>query len=229
MKLVLFAGLVSVAIAVFVAQGAQPSSELGRSGSGTLTSATSPTTPSTESDSAGSRGSQGRTAVASTLPVRAAEPLSQTELAVPPARVVVPSLDLDVDIVSVGVDDEGLFDVPSADEVGWYRYGASPGQEGAAVLAAHVDYNGQAGAFFSLQEMEPGALIHIEYVDGSTQSFEVVDQALYDKTSLPADELFRRTGAPVLHLATCGGTFDPVARSYLGNRVVTAVPLDTVR
>lgn len=221
MKLALLAGLLSVAVALFVAQTADPQPAPSSGGSRALASPRLPVTvPAQIADEA-------RTVTVSTLPVRAGEPASGHNGTLQPARVVVPSLDLDVDIVSVGVDADGLFDVPGADQVGWYRYGASPGEEGAAVLAAHVDYDGRAGAFFSLQDMEQGAVIHVQYVDGSSRSFEVVEQALYDKAALPADELFRRSGSPVLHLATCGGTFDPVARSYRGNRVVTAVPLET--
>lgn len=161
-----------------------------------------------------------------TLPVRSGQAAEVENSVVAPARVRVPSLGLDVDIVAVGVDDDGLFDVPSADQVGWYRYGPAPGEPGSAVLAAHVDYNGELGAFYELRDLLPGELVEVDYADGTSQTFRVVDQTLYDKTALPADELFRRTGESVLHLATCGGTFDPVTRSYQGNRVVVAVPID---
>ena len=39
---------------------------------------------------------------------------------------------------------------------------------------------------------------------------------------------YRITGEPVLQLITCGGTFNPEARSYEANVVVTAVPLRPV-
>ena len=165
------------------------------------------------------------TASVQTLPVRSGQSAEFQNERVTPERVRVPALGLDVDIVAVGVDDVGLFDVPSADQVGWYRYGPSPGEPGSAVLAAHVDYDGLAGAFFALRDLQPGDVIELDYADGTSQSFQVVDQTLYDKTALPADELFRRSGEPVLHLATCGGSFDPITRSYVGNRVVAAVPM----
>ncbi len=160
-----------------------------------------------------------------TLPVRSGQAAEVDDDPRTPARVRVPALGLDVDIVPVGVDDDGLFDVPSANEVGWYRYGPSPGRPGSAVLAAHVDYNGELGAFSELIDLLPGDVVELDYADGTSQAFQVVDQTLYDKTALPADELFRRSGESVLHLATCGGNFDPVTRSYVGNRVVTALPI----
>ena len=52
-----------------------------------------------------------------------------------------------------------------------------------------------------------------------------VDEVLYDKSALPEDDLFRRSGDPLLQLVTCGGSYDPATRHYLGNRVVTARPV----
>jgi hypothetical protein len=46
----------------------------------------------------------------------------------------------------------------------------------------------------------------------------------YPKSSLPVGELFRRGGPPVLTIVTCGGHFDPRARSYADNVTVVAVP-----
>ncbi|MEZ5225291.1 MAG: class F sortase [Acidimicrobiales bacterium] len=116
--------------------------------------------------------------------------------------------------------------MPDPRQVGWYEHGPIPGEEGAAVLAAHVDLGHVAGIFYHLDDVLLGDRVYIDYDDGSTQVFEVVDDVLYAKTALPADELFRRTGDPVLHLVTCGGVFDPETHHYLGNRVVTARPVD---
>ena len=95
---------------------------------------------------------------------------------------------------------------------------------GATVLAAHVDYQGVPGAFFNLADLEPGDEIEVEMSDGSIHLYSVTDRDEYQKTELPADDLFRKTGSTVLKLITCGGQFDPEARSYLSNVVVTAVP-----
>ena len=50
----------------------------------------------------------------------------------------------------------------------------------------------------------------------------VVDQV--EKGELPAAELFRTTGDPVLTLVTCGGSFSKSRRSYADNIVIRAVP-----
>ena len=141
-----------------------------------------------------------------------------------PVAVRIGDIGLEASVLSVGVDETNQLAVPAADTVGWYEYSARPGQAGATVLAAHVDYGGVPGAFFNLAALEPGDSIEVEMSDGSIHLYKVTDRNEYQKTELPADDLFRKTGSTVLKLITCGGQFDPAARSYLSNVVVTAVP-----
>ncbi len=160
-----------------------------------------------------------------TAPIRRSDQLVVETVDHVPVRIRIPAINLDTDIVAVGVDSVGDFAVPDEQVVGWYRYGSSPGDNGSAVLAAHVDFEHTPGAFFDLVQAVPGHTIEIEMDDGSTRLFEVVDHALYDKLSLPADDLFREHGPASLRLVTCGGRFDAGQRHYTGNRVVTAVPV----
>ncbi len=147
------------------------------------------------------------------------------EQAVQPVAIRVAGIALEASVIPVGVDGNNQFAVPAADTVGWYQYSSSPGDAGASVLAAHVDYGGVAGAFFNLSEVLPGDTLELEMEDGRILFYEVVGNTEYDKTELPAGELFRKDGESVLQLITCGGTFDPEQRSYEANVVVTAVPI----
>lgn len=144
-----------------------------------------------------------------------------------PVAVRIAGIGLEAPVISVGVDERNDFDVPAADTVGWYKYSSTPGSIGSTVLAAHVDYAGQEGAFFNLEEVTAGEILEVEMADGSIMQYEVTDSVLYDKQALPAEDLFRKDGAPTLQLITCGGDFDSSERSYLGNLVVTAEPLAT--
>lgn len=141
-----------------------------------------------------------------------------------PVAVRVAGIALEAPVISVGVDSQNQFAVPAADTVGWYQYSSSPGDPGASVLAAHVDYGGVAGAFFNLTEVLPGDALEVEMEDGRVIQYVVTGNNQYDKTELPASELFRKDGDSVLQLITCGGTFNPEQRSYEANVVVTAVP-----
>jgi sortase (surface protein transpeptidase) len=127
--------------------------------------------------------------------------------------------------VAVGVNSDKELDVPSADTVGWYRFGAAPGEPGASVLAAHVDYAGVEGAFYSLAQLAEGDTVELVLDDGAVLQYRVSHVYEIQKSELPANELFRKDGAPVLQLITCGGTFNPERQSYEANVVVTAEPL----
>jgi LPXTG-site transpeptidase (sortase) family protein len=142
-----------------------------------------------------------------------------------PVRIRVGAIALEALVIPVGVDENSQLDVPSADKVGWYRYSAIPGESGASVLAAHVDYAGAEGAFFRLGQLGMGDTLEVEMADGASQLYQVAGVYQYDKTDLPAEELFRKDGSPVLQLITCGGTFNPKKHSYEANVVVTAVPV----
>lgn len=128
-------------------------------------------------------------------------------------------------VIDVGVQDDGAMEIPPVDEVGWYRYGAAPGGEGSAILAAHIAYDGEDGVFVDLVELGPGAEVEVALDDGTTSRYVVESTARYPKDALPEEVVFARTGPPRLVLVTCGGRFDAEARSYDDNVVVTAIPL----
>lgn len=142
-----------------------------------------------------------------------------------PIRVVMDTISTQAPVIAVGVDSHHQFDVPEAATIGWYRHSSLPGAKGASVLAAHVDYEGQPGAFFRLHQLVPGDVVKVELDNGSQMDYTVIGNTIYDKSELPSNELFRKDGESVLQLITCGGTFDPAARTYDANLVVTATPL----
>ncbi len=150
---------------------------------------------------------------------------SESAEAARPVSVRIGDINVDAPVLSVGVDQENRFAVPAADTVGWYKYSSLPGTAGATVLAAHVDYGGRPGAFFNLRELREGDRLEVDMSDGSTLVYQVTGNTQYDKSELPAEELFRKEGEPVLQLITCGGTFDPNKRSYEANVVITARPI----
>ncbi|MFP3915343.1 MAG: class F sortase [Actinomycetota bacterium] len=146
-----------------------------------------------------------------------------------PQRLRIPAIGVDAPVGPYGVDaGTGQMAVPAdTTEVGWYRFGPSPGQPGSAVLAAHVDLAGQGpGVFFRLAELEPGDRIEIVTDEGEARVFSVEARATYRKDELPSETVFSREGDPVLTLVTCGGAFDPAASRYDSNVVVYARPVD---
>lgn len=154
-------------------------------------------------------------------------PDASSERAATPVAIRFRALGLEMaPVVPVGVDDAGAMAIPGAAEVGWYRYGPSPGSDvGSAVLAAHIAYNGQDGVFVRLARAAPGDVVEIDYDDGTVTRHVVNDVSRFAKSELPVERLFAKTGDPVLTLITCGGDFNRSLRSYSDNVVVSAGPL----
>jgi hypothetical protein len=142
-----------------------------------------------------------------------------------PVRLGIGDIFVDDPVIEVGLEDDGELEVPGAQEIGWYRYGAAPGYPGATVLAAHVTWNGEYGPFLNLGELEPGDRIDVELEDGSERIYEVIERTMYDKDGLPRDRIWRNTGDETLVLITCGGDFNPDINRYRQNIVVYAVPV----
>lgn len=148
-----------------------------------------------------------------------------------PVGLVIESIDVDAPVIQQGIDVRtGQMEVPSnVSDVAWYEYGPTPGESGSAVLAAHVDLEGQGpGVFFDLRTLEPGDLIEVLYENGTSEEFRVEARTIYDKDELPLESIFSREGPPVLTLITCGGGFNPALRNYDSNVVVYALPVTPV-
>lgn len=136
-----------------------------------------------------------------------------------PERLVIPSIDLNVPVVGVGVNGSGEMDVPdgSSKSVGWYKYGTLPGNWGSAVLDAHV-----FAAFSDLRSVKVGSDIYVKTSEGENLHFVVTDSRLYKLGELPPEYLFARADARRLNLITCAGKLLPDGSTYDHRLVVYA-------
>ncbi|MAT04644.1 MAG: hypothetical protein CL424_06345 [Acidimicrobiaceae bacterium] len=145
-----------------------------------------------------------------------------------PSALVIPAIDVLRPVRAVGLEDDGELEVPDETEIGWYQYGATPGDSGATVLAAHVTWNRTLGPFYRLGELEPGDEVDVVLEDGSTRRYAVIERTIYDKDGLPRDRIWRNSGPESLVLITCGGSYNPDIRRYRQNIVVYAVPVGQI-
>ena len=147
-----------------------------------------------------------------------------TAQAAAPTRVRVPSIDVESELVRLGVDADQVL-VPPADfgTAGWFAEGPAPGETGPAVIAGHVDSFEGPAVFFRLRDLQPGDEVLVDRADGSTARFEVRSVERYPKDAFPTEEVYGPTPRAELRLITCGGEFDADERSYRDNVVVTAV------
>jgi hypothetical protein len=145
-----------------------------------------------------------------------------------PVRVQIASREIDAPVLPVGIDvAHGVLAAPAGiHRLGWWRDGATPGSaSGSTLVVGHVDSRtGGPGAFFRLKDARPGDRVEVMLAAGRTLRYRVVSVRTYPKTGLPTG-VWSTRGKPRLVLVTCGGPFDPAARHYRDNVVVTAVPV----
>ena len=144
----------------------------------------------------------------------------------PPRRLRVPSIAADAVVLPTGVTPRGDAEIPrSGDAVGWYRFGALPGDaRGSAVLIGHRDTEAEGpGALFDLDDVNAGERVSVATAR-RTLRYELVSLRSITKAALP-DSLFRRSGPHRLVLITCGGPYLPEAGGYQENLVAIAKPV----
>jgi hypothetical protein len=141
----------------------------------------------------------------------------------PPVTLRIPSIGVTSGFVSLGLEPDGALEVPqAADVVGWYRDAPAPGERGAAVVTAHVDWQHSRGVFHDLGRLQPGDDVTIERGDGVPVTFRVSRVAEYPKEQFPTYDVYGSTDGAELRMITCGGRFDDTTHSYDHNIVVFA-------
>lgn len=145
----------------------------------------------------------------------------QTEPFVP-ARLRIPTIDVDTKVEVVGKDTKGRMDVPKqTDQVGWYQYGAKANQTGNVILAGHLDDTDGPAVFYDLAKVKQGQRIEVSSKTGEKVSYVVTNVKSYPVDQAPVGSIFGATLAQRLTLITCIGTFTQ-SKGYDERLVVTA-------
>jgi hypothetical protein len=94
-----------------------------------------------------------------------------------PVRIVIPSIDVDAEVVSVGLAGGRLATPRDATRAGWYERGTSPGELGSAVIVGHATVpewlSGGRAVFARLDRVAVGDSIRVLREDGTVASFQV--------------------------------------------------------
>jgi sortase A len=139
-----------------------------------------------------------------------------------PSKLRIPKINITASIEEVGLDAEKRMDVPKDDfDVGWYKYGAIPGEKGSAVLAGHFDTKkGGPAVFYRLSELKPNDQIIIIGENGEERTFVVTDTKIFKDETFPIPLVFSQDGSERLNLITCDGVFDKNQKNYTDRLVV---------
>ncbi|GAA2739987.1 hypothetical protein GCM10009868_00320 [Terrabacter aerolatus] len=140
-----------------------------------------------------------------------------------PTSLEIPSIGVrSSHFVQLSIQPNGTISVPgTAQEVGLYDAGPTPGQLGPSVLAAHVDTpSGVPGIFHELRRVKVGDVVKVSRQDGSRLTFTVDRVQAFKKTQFPTELVYRGDFTKAeIRLVTCGGPTDS-RNEYRDNVVV---------
>jgi len=140
-----------------------------------------------------------------------------------PVRVRIPAIDVESEIIDLGLNTDGTLEVPKDwEQTGWYTGRSVPGNVGPGVVVGHVDSRSGPAVFYRLRDLEAGDLVEIYRSNGTIALFRVSETVMVQKDGFPTDQVYGATSEPTLRLITCGGDFDRSIESYKGNLIVYA-------
>jgi sortase (surface protein transpeptidase) len=143
-----------------------------------------------------------------------------------PIALEIPRIGVSAEVVPLGFEEDGAMAAPTdPDTVGWFEFGPGVGAPGNVLLDGHVDWGGKLRVFGQLHQLQPGDVIRVTEPGGAVLSYSVSWTRFYpDAETAPLEEIFGQLEpSEELTLITCGGSFDPAQRMYLGRWVVRAL------
>ncbi|OON80970.1 class F sortase [Streptomyces tsukubensis] len=141
-----------------------------------------------------------------------------------PDRIRIPSIDVDAPMMGLALTAGGSLGVPppqKSEVAGWYEAGTTPGENGTAVVAGHVDNAKGPAVFYSLGALTKGSTIEVARRDGTIAVFTVDAVELYSARHFPDHKVYGPSPRPELRVITCGGGYSKET-GYQGNVVVFA-------
>lgn len=142
-----------------------------------------------------------------------------------PVRIDIPRIKVHSRVTDLGLESNGTIELPPLKPrgpVGWYRYLATPGEIGPAVMLGHVDTRTGPAVFYRLAELRPGDRVSVTRADGTVARFTIRTVAQVSKSSFPTDRVYGPTRSAELRLITCGGRYDHRRGEYLANVIAYA-------
>ena len=161
------------------------------------------------------------TSVNAPEPVVRARPMNRAL----PVRITIPRIHVNAPVEQLGQNADGTVEVPTLTRpnlAGWYKYGPTPGQKGAAVVLGHVDAHSRQAVFFRLGSLRHGDRIDVARTGGSVATFAVDSVVPVAKDRFPTWSVYGRTKYAALRVVTCGGAYDKKTMHYLSNIIVYA-------
>ncbi|MEJ2866778.1 sortase [Actinomycetospora sp. OC33-EN08] len=143
---------------------------------------------------------------------------------IPGYQVTIPKLNASSQLVGLGLNPDRSIQVPPLSDpmqAGVYTKGPMPGQNGPAVVLAHINADGKPGFGADFHTLAAGDTITVTTPTGPV-TYAVTRTETTPKAEFPTADVYSDTPGPELRLITCGGTLDRGAHNYLGQTIVYA-------
>jgi len=153
-----------------------------------------------------------------------AAPYKQTDYGLP-KRLIIPKINVDTKVDYMGIITNGDMEAPEGPKnVGWFKFGPHPGNNGSAVIAGHYGPwpNGDTSVFKDISELRKGDKLYVEDKKGMIATFVVRESRKYDPEAVAKDVFRSSDNSAHLNLITCDGVWDEVRQSYSERLVVFA-------
>ena len=141
-----------------------------------------------------------------------------------PKSLTVPSIGItDERVVAMGTNAQGQI-YPPAHTTMWYNRSAQPGQDGIAVIAGHVTYDGPDN-FYNLRNVSVGTRVTVVCANNKAVNLTVTHMESIPKTKLTTDQrVWGGSSTPVVTLVTCDIDSPMINGHHLNNFVVWTKP-----
>lgn len=142
-----------------------------------------------------------------------------------PKKIIIDSLNLKIDVTTVGIDPSGYLDTPKEWNIaGWYSQSARPSENGNMLIDGHYDDNyGRPAVFWKLKNLKSGDKVSILDSYGRSYDYLVVNSYFVDINDPERLKVLEKSGnVPALTLITCGGVWNAAKHTYSDRLVVSA-------
>ncbi len=129
-----------------------------------------------------------------------------------PTRLFMNSVNVDFDIIEVGVEEDGALEAPDDWNVGgWYYKSAKPGEVGNIIVNAHYDNNfGAPAALYELKNAQINDRVFLVDSLGKVYTYKITNLFYIDILDPERLKIFDKVyDKSELTLITCGGVWIP--------------------
>ena len=144
-----------------------------------------------------------------------------------PTRIRIDSVDIDAEVVPVGITGNVIEAPQDSDMVGWYKESGKVGENKTAIMDGHYDSKFSKAVFYNLQYLDIGDKIQVYSEKGESLVYIVTALESYAKDNVPKGKIFDNDGTDRLNLITCSGNFDKGENTYLRRLIVYTERLES--